>query len=182
MLRVIAGKYRTRHLEQPALSVTRPTMDRVKEAIFSMIQFDLENSIVLDLFSGSGALSIEAISRGAMKAIAVEKSSEAVRVINKNIESLKINNMSVFQSDVITYLDRLNGMKFDFIFMDPPYKELSLYNQTLELIAKNNLLKETGLIILETSKVQEIVIPEGFTIQKQKKYGISNVLLIANNI
>lgn len=182
MLRVIAGKYRTRELAQPSLEVTRPTMDRVKEAFFSMIQFDIPGSLVLDLFAGSGALGIEAISRGAMKSISVDSSREATKVIESNIAKLGINNISCVQADVIDYLDRLNGTKFDFIFMDPPYKDIALYNKTLEKINNNGLLKQNGLIILEAASPSEIIIPEGLTIQKQRKYGISNVLLIANNI
>lgn len=182
MLRVIAGKYGKRMIEQPPLEITRPTMDRVKEAFFSMIQFDIPGSIVLDLFSGSGALAIESVSRGAIKAIAVDKNREAVKIIEKNISALGINNISVMQADVVEYLKRLNGSKFDFIFMDPPYKDLELYNSVLQGIYDNKLLKPQGLIILETSTPSQIKIPEGFTIQKQRKYGISNILLVANNI
>lgn len=182
MLRVIAGKYGKRQLIQPALEVARPTMDRVKEAIFSMLQFDLKGSIVLDLFSGSGQLAIEAVSREAIKAIAVEKNREAIKIINQNLQDLKIANIAVVQADVIDYLPRLNGTKFDFIFMDPPYKDIELYNKSLALIQSNNLLKGNGLIVLETSNPNQIVIPEGLTIQKQRKYGSSHIVLLANNI
>lgn len=182
MLRVISGKYGKRMIKQPPLEITRPTMDRVKEAFFSMIQFDIPGSIVLDLFSGSGALSIEAVSREAMKAIAVEKSRDAHRIIEENIKTLGISNISAINADVLEYLPRLSGSKFDFVFMDPPYKQLELYEKALKLIDELKLLKAHGLIILETSSPQEIKLPEGLTIQKQRKYGSTHIVLVANNI
>lgn len=182
MLRVISGKYGKRMIKQPPLEITRPTMDRVKEAFFSMIQFEVPGSLVLDLFAGSGALSIEAVSRDAMKAIAVEKSREAFKTIEENLKTLGISNVSAVNADVLEYLPRLSGSKFDFIFMDPPYKELGLYEQTLKLIDELKLLKTHGLIILETSSPHEIKLPEGLTIQKQRKYGSTHIVLLANNI
>ncbi len=182
MLRVIAGKNRGRHLEQPSFSISRPTSDRAKEAIFSMIQFEIEGSIVLDLFSGSGALGIEAASRGATKIISVENNSDAVKVINQNIKNLEIGNIQVNKNDVLNAIKNLKGTKFDFIFMDPPYRDIDLYNETLLLLAETGLLKTKGLIILETSNPREIKIPESFAMQKQKKYGKSTILVLANNI
>lgn len=182
MLRVVAGKYRGRKLEQPPLNITRPTMDRVKESIFNMIQFDIKGAIVLDLFAGSGSLSIEAVSRDAMKAIAVDKSKEAINIINGNLESIGINNVSVVKADVISYVHSMRGAKFDFIFMDPPFADFAIYKSTFEAILEAKILKDTGLIILETKDPQKIEIPEGFVIQKQRKYGISTVMMLANNI
>lgn len=182
MLRVVAGKYRGRKLEQPPLNITRPTMDRVKESIFNMIQFDIKGAIVLDLFAGSGSLSIEAVSRDAMKAIAVDKSKEAINIINGNIESIGINNISVIKADVISYVHSMKGAKFDFIFMDPPFADFEIYKSTFEAILSAKILKDTGLIILETKDPKKIHIPEGFVVQKQRKYGISTVMMLANNI
>ncbi len=182
MLRVIAGKYRGRNLEQPPFSISRPTSDRTKEAVFSMIQFELKDSIVLDLFSGSGALGIEASSRGAMKVFSVEKDSQAVAVMKANIDRLGIENIQIVKKDVLQHLNALKGTKYDFIFMDPPYTEIDLYNETIQKIEELKLLKPMGLIIIEASKPREIKIPEGLVIQKEKRYGKSNILLLANNI
>ena len=182
MLRVVAGKYRGRKLEQPPLSITRPTMDRVKESIFNMIQFKIEGALVLDLFAGSGSLSIESVSRGAMKSIAVDKSNEAIKIINNNLEYIGINNISVVKADVINYVASMAGTKFDFIFMDPPFADFEIYKKTFDAIHEAKILKDTGLIILETKNPQKIVIPEGFVVQKQRKYGISTVMMLANNI
>lgn len=182
MLRVVAGKYRGRKLEQPPKSITRPTMDRVKESIFNVIQFKIEGSLVLDLFAGSGSLSIESVSRGAMKAIAVDKSNEAIAMINKNLDSIGIKNVAVVKADVLKYVESMRGTKFDFIFMDPPFADFDIYFATLEKIKESDILKETGLIILETKDPSKIQIPDGFVIQRQKKYGISTVIMLANNI
>ena len=182
MLRVVAGKYRGRKLEQPPKTITRPTMDRVKEAIFNMIQFKIEGAIVLDLFAGSGSLSIEAVSRGAMKSIAVDKSREAIKVINHNIEKIGINNISVQQTDVISFVQSMAGTKFDFIFMDPPFANFDIYYGTFEAIIKSKILKDTGVIILETMDPSKIQIPEGLVVQRQRKYGISTVMMLSNNI
>lgn len=182
MLRVVAGKYRGRKLEQPPREITRPTMDRVKEAIFNMIQFDIEGSLVLDLFAGSGSLSIESVSRGAMKSIAVDKSPEAIKIITGNLETIGINNVSVVKADVIEYIQRMKGTKFDFIFMDPPFALFDIYEKVFNAILESDLLKDQSLIILETKNPAKIVIPEGLTIQKQRKYGISHVLMLGKNI
>ncbi len=180
MLRIIAGEYRGRKIEQPDLNITRPTMDRVREAVFSSIQFKLEKAIVLDLFAGSGVFSFESVSRGAMKSIAVENNLKAINVITKNKEILNAKNVEIVNADAIRFLDMKKGAKFKFIFMDPPFSEMNLYNEALEKIVKNNLLESTGYIILETNNVQEVKIPKTLMIQKSKKYGKIDILLISN--
>lgn len=182
MLRVIAGKYRGRKLEQPPREITRPTMDRVKESIFNMIQFDIEGAIILDLFAGSGSLSIESVSRGAMKAIAVDKSDEAHKVMEKNISTIGIANITRVKADVVTYVQSLKGTKFDFIFMDPPFANFDIYLATFNAIKDSQILKDTGYIILETKDPEKITIPDGFVVSKNRKYGISHVLFLSNNI
>ena len=182
MLRIIGGKHGGRKLEQPDLKITRPTTDRAKEAVFSMIQFKVPSSIFLDLFSGSGSIAIEASSRGAMKVISVEKNQDAIKTIKANLETLKISNVNVFRSDVIDFLKNSGGMKFDFIFMDPPFNDISLYNETISLIKSKDILKEMGWLIIETSHPEKIEIPDGFLIAKNKKYGKSSILVISNNI
>lgn len=181
MLRIIGGEHRGRKLQQPDLKITRPTTDRAKEATFSMIQFQVKGSIFLDLYSGSGSIAIEAASRGAIKVFAVEQDAKAIKVIKDNLEMLKINNVTVIKSKVETFLAGMGGTKFDFIYMDPPYNE-NLYNESLRLIQEFKLLKEQGLIIIETSRPNDITIPKGLVVQKTKKYGKSSILVIGNNI
>ena len=181
MLRVTSGKHGGRKLEQPDLKITRPTTDRAKEAVFSMIQFKVKGSIFLDLFSGSGSMAIEAVSRDALKAFAIENNSNAIKIINKNLDALNINNVSVIKSDAATYINSSKGRKFDFIFMDPPYGE-NLYNSVIKSIKNSELLAETGWLIIETSRPNEIEIPSGFVLIKSKKYGKSSILIVGNNI
>ena len=181
MLRVIGGIHGGRKLKQPSLKTTRPTTDRAKEALFSMIQFRVDGSIFLDLFSGSGSIAIEASSRGAMKVFAVEKDESAIKVIKSNCDMLNINNINIIRAEVISFLSTLGGTKFDFIFMDPPYEE-DLYNKALSIIREKKILSEMGWIIIETSHPNEIVIPTGFVKHKTRKYGKSSMVIISNNI
>ena len=177
MLRIIAGKYRSRILEQPPLSITRPTIDRAREALFNIIQNDIENSVVLDCFAGSGAFCFEAVSRGATKAIAIEKNPIAFAIIQKNLEKLNINNMEVKNMDSLNYLEHAKNIQFDFIYLDPPYK-LDILKQCLDLIAKNQLLKKYGKIIIETNIGTTIDTPNELIINDERIYGKTKFIFI----
>ena len=177
MLRIIAGKYRSRILEQPPLSITRPTIDRAREALFNIIQNDVENSVVLDCFAGSGAFCFEAVSRGATKAIAIEKNPIAFAIIQKNLEKLNINNMEVKNMDSLNYLEHAKNIQFDFIYLDPPYK-LDVLKQCLDFIAKNQLLKKYGKIIIETNIGTTIDTPNELIIIDERIYGKTKFIFI----
>lgn len=177
MLRIIAGKYRSRILEQPPLSITRPTIDRAREALFNIIQNNIENSVVLDCFAGSGAFCFEAVSRGATKAIAIEKNPIAFAIIQKNLEKLNINNMEVKNMDSLNYLEHAKNIQFDFIYLDPPYK-LDVLKQCLDLIAKNQLLKKYGKIIIETNIGTTIDTPNELIIIDERIYGKTKFIFI----
>jgi 16S rRNA (guanine966-N2)-methyltransferase len=159
-MRVIAGRAKGRRLRTPKGRELRPTADRVKEALFNILPHDLVGRKVLDLFAGTGNLSIEALSRGAEEAVLVDVSREAAEVIEENLQTLKLAaesrvlTASVFKS--VRMLSR-RGEKFDLIFIDPPYDK-ELVGETLKAIAKEELLAETGVAIAEHSvreKVQE---------------------------
>ncbi|ADN68716.1 16S rRNA (guanine(966)-N(2))-methyltransferase RsmD [Mycoplasmopsis fermentans] len=180
MLRIISGKYRHLNIEQPKTLETRPTMDRVREAIFSSIRFNLESACILDLFAGSGAFSFEALSNYAVKAIAVDNNNEAIKTIRNNALKLKAENIDIVKDDVLNYLQKNSGRKFDFIFIDAPYKEYQSVNKSLELIVDNKFLTKNGLVILETDNFLMIDIPKKLTIQKQRQYGKVNILFISN--
>lgn len=182
MLRIIAGKYRSRVLTQPPIQITRSTTDRIREAIFSSIQFKLPNAVVLDLCAGSGAFSFESISRGATKAVAVDLNEKAIKVIKKNAEDLQVNNIDVYQMDVLNFLAQKKGTKFDVIFLDPPYDNENLYNEALRIISENQLLNTLGIIVLEKSINVNINIPENLAVQKRKNYGKTVIWQLANNI
>lgn len=157
-MRVISGTAKGTVLYSLEGNNTRPTLDRVKEALFNMIQMDIREADVLDLFSGSGALAIEALSRGARKAVLCDKSREAIGIIKKNLEKTHLSeNAIVIQDDYKKTLHFLkNRLKFDFIFLDPPYAQDAVKNAVEEIITLD-LLKEDGTIIIETDEEERIL-------------------------
>lgn len=150
MMRIITGRAKGTKLFSPEGEETRPTSERVKEAVFSMIQFDIEGRSVLDLFAGSGQLGLEAVSRGAASAVFVEKSKQAASVVSANIRKTKSENeCTLFNMDCAEYIRRNRGRKADIIFIDPPYAS-GLYAPTLRNLLENDMTKPTTLIIAES--------------------------------
>lgn len=155
-MRVITGSARGAKLKTLEGLATRPTSDRVKEAVFNIIQFEVEGRRVLDLFAGSGQLAIEALSRGASYAVLVDQSADAVKVIKDNLKKTKFDQQaSVFQADYLRYLSATRE-KFDIIFLDPPYAEKFLEN-ALRKISEIDILSEGGIIVCE--RPREKVLP-----------------------
>lgn len=176
-MRVITGSARGAKLKTLEELATRPTSDRVKEAIFNIIQFDIQGRRVLDLFGGSGQLAIEALSRGADYAVIVDQSAEAVKVIKDNLKKTKFDQQaSVFQMDYLRYLSTARE-KFDLIFLDPPYAEKSLEN-ALQKISEIDILSEGGIIICERPK-DKVMPPEvgGLLCSRDYNYGKTAVNL-----
>lgn len=167
-MRVITGSAKGRRLTALEGEDIRPTADKVKGAIFNSIQFDIEGRSVLDLFAGAGQLGIEALSRGAKKAVFVDLNREAVRVVNENLEHCRLTeNASVFNGDGISFL-KTTREKFDIIFIDPPYKK-ELATKALPLV--ENVMNEGGIVVCETSLTEEL--PDSFgsyRIAKQDTY------------
>lgn len=178
-MRIISGKARGTKLFTLEGLNTRPTLDRVKEPLFSIIQEYLQDAEVLDLFAGSGALGLEAISRGARSAVLCDNSREAINIINKNIEKTRLN-AEVINNDFVKTLKRLNGRQFDIIFLDPPY-ETNYLEEAINKILELNLLKENGLIIAETDNQEKVekIKKLDITISDIRKYG--RVILIFLN-
>ena len=167
-MRIVSGKYRGKVLKEFELSSTRPTTDRVKESIFNLIQFDVADSIVLDLFAGTGALGIEAISRGAKKVYLVDKNPQAIKLIKENLKCIE-GDYCVHQEDYITFLKKVK-CKFDIILLDPPYKT-DYGIKAIDLLLEKRLLAEDAIIIFETSEENNFEINIiGFKTTK-KKYG-----------
>lgn len=168
-------------LETPEGMDTRPTSDRIKETLFNMIAPDIYDSYFLDLFSGSGQMGIEALSRGAREAIFVEKDKKAIACIEKNIAKAKLQDVSkLYKEDVFSVLNRLNGHEaFDIIFMDPPYNKL-IEKQVLETLSKLESVSEDTLIIVEASLETDFdyVGDLGFTITKEKIYKTNKHIFI----
>ncbi len=172
-MRVIAGKARRLPLKTIPGTDTRPTTDRIKETLFNMIQEDLEGCRFLDLFSGSGGIGIEALSRGAKEAVFVEKNRKAIACITDNLKFTKLEKEAhVMCCDVVTALRKMEGdAAFDFIFMDPPY-EKQLERQVLSYLKDSSLADETTRIIIEASLETAFDYVEilGFEVAREKKY------------
>ena len=176
-MRVIAGKARGHRLQTVEGLDTRPTTDRIKETLFNMIAFDLPMAEFLDLFSGSGAIGIEALSRGAKKAVFVEQSFICGKIIKENLTHTGLaENADVMEMDIFTALDRLAAEKerFDIIFLDPPY-EAGLLEPVLEKIMAGGLLKEDGYIIAEHGAKNPPKATQALSVIREKKYKTTGI-------
>lgn len=176
-MKVISGILKGRNIEGYNIDGTRPTMDRVKESLFATIQNKLKDSVVLDLFAGSGQLGIEAISNGAKLCYFIDNNKEVIKALNKNISNLNIkSNSKVILSDWKKSLNEFanQNLKFDLIFVDPPY-DYNVYEKILDKVSNLNLLNENGLIILEHSNLKFKDTYNNLTLYKEKKYGNKSV-------
>ena len=174
-MRVITGTARGVTLKAPDGKLTRPTSDRVKEALFSIIQFDLPGAQVLDLFGGTGQLGIEALSRGAKSAVFVDAREDACRLIRENLQRAKLaQNTKVLRCDYQDYLRR-SVEKFNIILLDPPYAEVFLEN-AMKIITEIDILESGGIIIAERPLGKDMPWEyPGYTRSRDYKYG--NTLL-----
>ena len=182
-MRIISGNYKGKKILLPKDKLTRPLKDLTKESIFNIIKHSklldvkIENSNILDLFSGVGSFGLECLSREAENVTFIENYKEVLIVLKKNIESLKKQNFSyTIEKDIFAKntLEVLNN-KFDIIFMDPPYKEKKLA-ELLDTIIKLKLLKNNGIIIIHRHKKEEDEFPNQFNLIMKKKYGISKII------
>lgn len=171
-MRIISGKYKGKKLTGYDILGTRPTMDRVKESLFGIIQNYLKNSTILDLFAGSGSLGIEAISNGATTCYFIDNNIKLINIIKENTKNID-ENIIILKKDYIEALQYFkdNHIKFDIIFLDPPYK-LNLINKSIELIEEYNLLNENGLIVCEYVREE---FTSNYNIIKEKKYGDKSI-------
>ena len=155
MPRVVTGKYRGAVLAAPKGDATRPTTDKVKEAIFSSIQGRIPDCKFLDLFSGTGQMGIEALSRGADKIVLVDKGGPAINIIKKNLEKIRVENdpdVRVFKRSATAALEALKDEKFDVVYMDPPYKiAFDEAIKVADLLNEYDMLADDGLLIVEHS-------------------------------
>lgn len=167
-MRVIAGKAKGHKLKTIEGFQTRPTTDRMKETLFNVIAFDLPQCRFLDLFAGSGAIGIEALSRGAKNCVFVEKSKEACYMIDENLKHTKLQNAVILQKDVLDALLFLKQQKFDMIFLDPPYQS-DLAITVCHKIVEYGLLEKQGYLIWERSAEMEMPFISGLNMVKEKK-------------
>ena len=174
-MRVITGKARGIALKTPNGSATRPTADRVKEAMFSIIQFDIPTARVLDLFGGTGQLGIEALSRGAAYAVFVDEKEDACKLIRENLNRTRMmNDARVIRSDYSAFLKNCTD-RFDIILLDPPYAEVFLEN-SLKMITEIDILQSGGIIVTERPQGKELTMEfPGYARSRDYKY--SNTIL-----
>ena len=182
-MRIISGDYKGKKILIPKDKLTRPLKDLTKESVFNIIKHSklldikLENSKILDLFSGVGSFGLECLSRGAANVTFLESYKEVLTVLKKNIDNLKQQvSSNIIEKDIFAEntLKLLNN-KFDIIFMDPPYKEKKI-SILLDTIIKLKLLKDNGVIIIHRHKKEEDLFPGKFNIIIEKNYGISKII------
>lgn len=177
-MRIISGKYKGRQVEGFNIDGTRPTMDRVKESLIAMIQNNIEDSVCLDLFAGSGSVGLELLSNGAKKCVFSDLNPRVIDVLKKNVSKLKIlEEIEFLNLDYKKVLEnkKNDGTKFDIIFLDPPY-ELNFVTPSLKLINEYGLLSNDGIIVCEFEK--EMIDYSDYKIIKEKKYGSKNVIIL----
>jgi len=181
-MRIISGKARGTKLYTLEGENTRPTLDRVKESIFNIIQNKIENAKILDLFAGSGAIGLEFLSRGAEKAILCDQSKEAIKIIEKNIEKTHMNQQTqVYNMDFENCLEKIKNEKFDIIYLDPPYAT-EYIKKSLEKIIQLNITNEESLIIIETDDEQRILNEiENIDVKivDKRKYGRATIIFLS---
>ena len=184
-MRIISGKNKGKKIIPPVDKNTRPLRDIVKESIFNLIKhsnkfnFNLENSDVLDLFSGSGSFGLECISRGASKVVFVENYNKALNILNKNILNLQeLSLCKIITKDCFDYInfDIETNQRFNLIFLDPPFKEKKI-NFLIDKIKEKKILENNGIIILHRHKKDNLKITTKLNILDQRLYGISKITI-----
>ena len=188
-MRIISGTFRGKKILVPKDIKTRPLKDLTKESIFNILRhsnkfkINLENSNILDLFSGVGSFGIECLSRGAKHVVFAEKYNGVLPLLKKNLQSLKlIENYEILEKDIydINFLNSLDK-RFDIVFMDPPYKDKDI-NLLFDNIYNHKILNENGILIIHRHKDEKDLIPNKLKIIEEKKYGITKILFLTFNL
>lgn len=172
-MRVITGLARGRRLKEPEGAAIRPTTDMVKEAVFNIIQYDIEGRNVLDLFAGTGQLGIEALSRGAASVTFVDESAAAVKLVRENIKRTELTGAKTVQGDALSFLR--GPEKFDVIFLDPPYDD-TILEKSLIKIFEFDKLNENGIIVCESKTEKEMPEPPD-PYEKHREYRYGRVII-----
>ena len=180
-MRIISGKARGTKLYTLEGTNTRPTLDRVKESIFNIIQNEIEDATVLDIFAGSGAIGLEFLSRGARKAVLCDKSKEAIQIIKKNTEKTHMEEKTqIINADFENCLEKLKDEQFDIIYIDPPYAT-DYICKSLKKIKEFGIAKKESVIIVETDDEQRILKEIGnieIKIVDKRKYGRATIIFL----
>ena len=180
-MRIISGKARGTKLYTLEGIATRPTLDRVKESIFNIIQKDIEDSTVLDLFAGSGAIGLEFLSRGAKRAVLCDNSKDAIKIIKQNVQKTHFEEKAeVYNIEFIKLIERLQNQKFDIIYIDPPYVT-DFIKISLEKIIECKLINENSKIIVETddeTRILNQIEKMDVEITNKRKYGRATIIFL----
>ena len=180
-MRIITGSAKGKRLDTLDGLETRPTSERTKEAVFSMLQFDIEGRVVLDLFAGSGQMGLEALSRGASRAYMIDRGRGAFEIIKRNISKCGFSEGAIaLCEDSVSFLKKMQGKeKFDIVFIDPPYAS-DLINVTLEMLYENDLIKRTSYIVCESDRFdffnEKNV--QYYDVLKTMKHGVAHVSVL----
>ena len=178
-MRIIAGKYRGSKLNTLEGLKTRPTLDGTKEAIFSSLGGYIPGFIVLDIFGGSGALSLESLSRGAVKAYIIDNNIDAINIIKSNAAKLKVGNeLVVYHAEYKNVLEKMKHMKFDLVFIDPPFR-MKVIDEIISFLVENDMIAEEGYIMAEYP-MEDVVEKQydGFNVKLCRRYSSSEVLIL----
>lgn len=183
MMRIITGSAKGIRLKTLEGDNTRPTAERVKEAVFSMLQMDIEGRRVLDLFSGSGQMALEALSRGAESAVMIDQNRDAIRIIEDNALKTKLYpQCKIFRGDYMDYIRRNHGERFDIVFLDPPYAA-NLYRPALQAMLQYQLLKPTSLIVCESGESEifgdDAALAARFETVKSSRYSKTYITILS---
>ncbi|MGI6413919.1 MAG: 16S rRNA (guanine(966)-N(2))-methyltransferase RsmD [Syntrophomonadaceae bacterium] len=178
-LRVIAGSARGRRLKGPKGTNTRPITDFIKEALFNTLGPDIDNSAFLDLFSGSGSVGIEAKSRGASLVVFIDQDANAIKTIKENLAICRFEGgFEIYRKDVFAALPMLRrrGLKFDYIYADPPFTEETIFIRVIEKVEEARILKEEGIFIIRANRKTLLPVENGeFYKFRTKDYGLSTL-------
>lgn len=176
-MRIISGTARGRRLASPDNRKIRPTTDRVKESLFSMLQPYIEGALFADICAGSGNIGFEALSRGAKWVDFVDNSSDSCKLIRENAALTGLKDYSLIRKDAVSYIldNRNRNRKFDMVFADPPYK-MGITDSIFAALQKNNILESDGLLIIETSSDEEAPKADGFELVRRNVYGDTAML------
>lgn len=170
-VRIIGGKWRGKKLAFPSAQGLRPTPDRIRETVFNWLQFELQGARVLDLFAGSGAFGLEALSRGAAYVLFVDKDDKVVKQLRSNIRELNIENADIKHCDAIEYLQHAPQNPFDVVFLDPPYGK-HLVGSSVTALEKHSFLTGNAYIYIEAeSELKDITLPPDWQLQRSQYSG-----------
>tara|TARA_B100000446_G_scaffold21525_1_gene17569 strand:- start:996 stop:1598 length:603 start_codon:yes stop_codon:yes gene_type:complete len=169
-LRLIGGKWRGRKLNFPAVEGLRPTGDRIRETLFNWLMADLPGARCLDAFSGSGALGLEALSRGAQAATLVEMNPVAARQLQDNLKLLQCEQAEVINDSCLNWLARAPENAFDVVFLDPPFQQ-NLWHETIALLDQRQWLKPEAAIYIETPRKLALEVPQSWQLHREKHAG-----------